>query len=120
LEYTSKILINFPDMKKQIEPFLKSKFIDPDEKVRMNAIRAAGVVIRDHPDLFSQETLLEIGLRTKDKKSGPRFGAIEVLSKQFKLIMKHASENPDIDVNQYAWIPGTIVEVAYLDDSETT
>lgn len=107
-----------------VEALLKLKLIDPDERVRTSAIKSVGVCIKFNCNLFSQELLLEIQERTKDKKHAPRFEAIEVLAKQFNLVMKYflinSSQDGEIDVDMYAWIPGCLMEVAYLDDPETT
>jgi HEAT repeat protein len=124
IEYISASINNHPNIVGLVQDLLKLKFIDPDERVRTSAIKSIGVCIQTHCNLFSQELLLDIQERTKDKKNAPRFEAIAVLAKQFNFVMKYfvtnSSQDSEIDVDLYAWIPGCLMEVVYLDDPETT
>jgi sister-chromatid-cohesion protein PDS5 len=119
-EYCALILSNHPEMINHIEELLTTKMVDPDEKVRLAVINCIQHVVKEHPDLFKFATLKSLSERCRDKKLQVRLAAIEVLGQLFGSIMKHATENTDINADRYAWIPGVILEVAYLDDPEAT
>ena len=112
----SAILINHPDTITIIEPMINSKLKDPDEKVRQNIISGCKAVIKEHCDLFSVDTLKEIALRCADKKSGPRKEALLMLAELFNLVMSYGGS---VDMEKYSWIPGTLMEIRYLNDFET-
>ncbi|KAJ3365151.1 hypothetical protein HDU91_002299 [Kappamyces sp. JEL0680] len=65
---------------------LKPKLMDPDEKVRVAAIRSIGVICHDHPDLLDDDVLQEVAERCKDKRLTPRLEAMQVLAKLFNLV----------------------------------
>ena len=47
---------------------LKSKLMDPDEKVRVAAIKAIGIICKGHPNILDDETFNEVAARCRDKK----------------------------------------------------
>jgi sister chromatid cohesion protein PDS5 len=119
-EYCALILQNHPEMVKHVEDLFVSKLVDPDEKVRVAAINSIEHVIHDHPELFKQTSIKALSERCKDKKSNVRLAAIEALGQLFCNVMKSATESSDIHADAYNWIPGVVLEVAYLDDPEST
>jgi sister chromatid cohesion protein PDS5 len=113
-----EILKNQPEMINTLETFLKSKLHDPEDKVRVGALSAIGIVCSDHPDLLHETTLQEVASRCRDKKSAPRIEAMRVLGGLFDKVYNLALQTEEISLDQFMWIPGNILEVLYLDDTE--
>lgn len=47
--------------------------MDPDEKVRVAAIKSIGLVCQNHPDLLDDATFEEVSERCRDRKVCPLF-----------------------------------------------
>ena len=118
VQLAGDILRNQPEMINSLEPFLRSKLHDPEDKVRVGALTAIGIVCSDHPDLLHESTLQEVASRCRDKKAAPRIEAMKVLGSLFDKVYNLSLQTEEISLDQFMWIPGNILEVLYLDDCE--
>ena len=67
-EYVGKILKADSGMCHHLESLIKIKLLDPEEKIRISALKAIGLAALEHPTMFSDELLREVSVRCKDKK----------------------------------------------------
>lgn len=104
------------------------KLTDPDEKVRLAAVAAAGTLC-ETTELISQHLLLGVAERCRDKKLSIRVASINVLADKFKRVAairflqclsSDSSEASIVDIDHFMWVPGSILELLYLGDAQIT
>ncbi|KNC98061.1 uncharacterized protein SPPG_09381 [Spizellomyces punctatus DAOM BR117] len=122
LEYCFPLFKSHPELSADVDASLREKMIDPDEKVRAAAVKVLTQLDMMSAHNVSKDTLLAAGARLRDKKSTVREAATEALSRVFN--MKYAEiMDPSIGevgaADKYGWIPGSVLEILYMDDPET-
>ncbi|CED83559.1 Sister chromatid cohesion complex Cohesin, subunit PDS5 [Phaffia rhodozyma] len=94
------------DVKSALEPHLRLKMNDQDDKVRESACRIFGkmdfetVLHHVQPD-----TLKDLSMRTKDKKISVQATAIHSLSKLYSLASSEIEDNEPSAMERFSWIP---------------
>ncbi|KXS14364.1 hypothetical protein M427DRAFT_340606 [Gonapodya prolifera JEL478] len=123
IERVSDIYRNHPDFTKDADDILAMKARDPDDRVRTAVVH---IISKLDPLAISHlgtVVLRELEQRCKDKKTGTRHVAIKAMGRIFKLSyaeMTKSELQPLIPKKSFSWIPGAILELLYLNESEVT
>ena len=128
--YCAWIVKKHPQIYSDIEAGLQQKLLDPDEKVRIESIKAFGTILSESPHLANEQALKQLAMRCRDKKNAVRNEAIEVVSALFNHFMTVVqrsescdAENPDVTLlsrSVFQWLAGDLIELLYINDPETT
>ncbi|KAI9339312.1 armadillo-type protein [Obelidium mucronatum] len=119
LQYCHEVYRHHPELCPDISSGLEQKFYDPDDKVRLAAIKVMRMMDSVSLVNVSRELLLHLADRCKDKKMSVRVEAIQALSNIFKLTYSDIVSDENQAAEKYGWIPGCILELVYLGDLET-
>lgn len=119
-KYVLDILRYHSELCAELLPCLEKKFLDPDEKVRLATTKLFSQLDATAAANVSKELLLQLASRCKDKKISIRLEAIMALGKLFKTMYSEIVSPQDIyAAEKYGWIPGSLLELFYLDDLDT-
>ncbi|KAJ3030475.1 UNVERIFIED_CONTAM: hypothetical protein HDU68_008891 [Siphonaria sp. JEL0065] len=119
LQYCHEVYRHHPELCADISTGLEQKFYDPDDKVRLAAIKVMGMLEPLALTNVSRELLLHLADRCKDKKPALRVEAIQALANIFKLTYQDIVSDENQAAEKYGWIPGCLLELVYLGDLET-
>ncbi|WRT64749.1 uncharacterized protein IL334_001683 [Kwoniella shivajii] len=110
VESTKDVLVNHPEVRKELQANLMDRADDSDERIRAAICKVIGSL--DYETALhhvSSDTLQTIGARMGDKKSSVRLEAVDALAKLWNLAYSEIeSNNPDA-IKQFAWIPDTML-----------
>ncbi|KAF9559464.1 hypothetical protein CPC08DRAFT_763333 [Agrocybe pediades] len=106
------LLANLPEAREQLEELLRTKFLDPDEKVR-----AAACKVYSHLDYeaalhhVSEEQLKHVAERGLDKKASVRYQALNSVGRLYSLAYPEIDNNEPAAKKHFAWIPDHILNI---------
>ncbi|KAH6587489.1 hypothetical protein BASA61_006214 [Batrachochytrium salamandrivorans] len=126
LKYSVWIICKHPLIFTELHAFIQQKLLDPDERVRIEAIKALGAIWTEIPSLICQKSLKSLTLRCRDKKCPVRTEAIDTVARLFNHLMSAFTkcEAADVDkpiaLESFIWIAGDILELLYVSDAEIT
>ncbi|KAI9343084.1 armadillo-type protein [Zopfochytrium polystomum] len=120
LAYCPDILRHHPELSQELCQCLEQKLQDPDEKVRLAAVKVVGQLDVVCAGNTSSEVLQQVMLRARDRKHNIRNEAIRALARLFKMMYTDIV-NPleTAAADKYGGIPGNLLELLYLNESET-
>ncbi|KZV76642.1 hypothetical protein PENSPDRAFT_598127 [Peniophora sp. CONT] len=106
-------LAGVPEKRAEIEEGMKSKLLDPDERVRKAVCRVVGgleweVVLRG----ISIEVLKAVAERGLDKRPAVRQAALDALGTLYAQAYAEIDAGVALATRQLAWIPDTILRLA--------
>ncbi|KAI0646530.1 armadillo-type protein [Trametes meyenii] len=107
------VVAHLPEMRKETESALLNKLFDPDEKVRAALCKLFSQL--DYETALhhvSVELLKGIAGRGLDKKQSVRTEAFHAIGRLYSLAYPEIENNDPAAVQQFAWIPGTILRSA--------
>ncbi|KAG9013484.1 hypothetical protein FRB94_002559 [Tulasnella sp. JGI-2019a] len=113
VEGTAGIIIQHAEMRTEIEDALRSKLLDPDDKVRAMTCRVYGQL--DYETVLhhvSRAQLQEVASRGMDKKHIVRMEALKCLGRLFKLAYTEIESGDPVATEQLAWIPTHLFKTA--------
>ncbi|KAJ3411005.1 hypothetical protein HDV05_002913 [Chytridiales sp. JEL 0842] len=120
LDFCLDIFRHHSELCAEISAGVEQKLMDPDEKVRLAAVKL--FTLLDAPSLLNvpKDLLIQASHRCKDKKPSIRSEASRALSRIFKMTYADIV-NPDDQHSdsKYGWIPGSLLELMYLDDADS-
>ncbi|KAI8615015.1 armadillo-type protein [Chytriomyces sp. MP71] len=119
VQFATDAFRHHPELCADIVAGMEQKFYDPDEKVRVTAMKVVGQLESVSLTNVPRDMLLHVADRCKDKKMSVRAEAIQSLSNVFKITYADIVADESQAAEKYGWIPGCILELAYLDDLET-
>ncbi|KAJ1548687.1 hypothetical protein HK405_000608, partial [Cladochytrium tenue] len=125
LKFSLDILRHHRELSADLCSCLEQKSQDPDEKVRLQVVNIIGAIDRTCEENVTKELLLMVAKRGRDKKAAIRVQTVQSLAALFKEMFSEpfgasgSGEVPEI-VDKYGWIPGSLLDLLFLDDSETT
>nr|KAJ3419747.1 hypothetical protein HK105_006552 [Polyrhizophydium stewartii] len=124
IKYLVWIAKDHPALLTDLEPGLQQKLMDPDERVRCEAIKAVGAIATAMPLVLSNDTFKALTMRCRDKKAPVRSDAIEVTAHLFANFYtqsqqagNEAAPSP-LRIEMFAWLAGSILELLYISDAE--
>ncbi|KAJ3126479.1 hypothetical protein HK098_007461 [Nowakowskiella sp. JEL0407] len=98
---------------------LKTKLMDPDEKVRFAIMKMMRNIDLQTANYCPIEFLKEVGERGRDKRVLVRNEAIRAISRLFNLAYPEMIKGEEIfEYGQYSWIPSLIFDLFYIDDQD--
>ncbi|KAI8925749.1 armadillo-type protein [Entophlyctis helioformis] len=125
IKYCAWVVSKHQQVFVEVKADLQQKLMDPDERVRVEAIKAIGTIGSEYPHLLDMDTLKALTMRCRDKKSSVRSDAIEVVAGLYNhlhsLSQQLSTDAPgEHGLESYAWLAGDLLELLYLSDPETT
>ncbi|KAF8067855.1 armadillo-type protein [Lyophyllum atratum] len=112
VEATKGLLVNPFEERGVVEDSLRSKFLDPDEKVRAAVCKVYGQL--DYESALhhvSESQLRALAERGVDKKQSVRLEALTSLGKLYSLAYPEIENNEPSAIKQFAWIPNAILQM---------
>ncbi|KAK6092673.1 Sister chromatid cohesion protein pds5 [Batrachochytrium dendrobatidis] len=124
LKYAVWIVCKHRSTFTELESYLQHKLLDPDERVRIETVKAFESIWTELPMLIHQESLKALTLRCRDKKANVRCEAIDTVARLFNHLMSVYSQcelaNVDkpIELTRFIWLAGDILDLLYVCESE--
>ncbi|KAJ3292814.1 hypothetical protein HDU76_007122, partial [Blyttiomyces sp. JEL0837] len=119
LDFCPELFRHHAELAHDLVEAVKQKLLDPDEKVRLAAVRVVGQMDIAAACNAGRSLLMAVAERAKDKKVAVRGEAIRALAGLFKVTYAEmVSEEGTTMTDLFGWIPGAIIEVLYLDESD--
>ncbi|OSD08806.1 hypothetical protein PYCCODRAFT_1380708 [Trametes coccinea BRFM310] len=115
VEAMKGIIVNLPEMRKEIEDALALKVLDPDEKVRAALCKLIGQL--DYETALhhlSIDVLERIAGRGLDKKHSVRVEAFRAIGRLYSLAYPEIENNDPAAIQHFAWIPGNILRAGSI------
>ncbi|TFK86665.1 hypothetical protein K466DRAFT_492369 [Polyporus arcularius HHB13444] len=104
------VVVNLPEMRKEVEEALALKLFDPDERVRAAVCKLYGQL--DYETAMHHvtvEQLKTVAGRGLDKKQSVRVEAFKAIGKLYSIAYPEIENNDPGAIKQFAWIPSTIL-----------
>ncbi|KAI8842696.1 armadillo-type protein [Chytriomyces cf. hyalinus JEL632] len=120
VQFCSGAFRHHPELSPDMISGLEQKIYDPDEKVRLATMHVIGQLDSVSLNSISHQLLLHVADRCKDKKMSVRVEAIDALAGIFKVTYADIVADENGATEKYGWIPGCILELAYLGEIETS
>ncbi|KAK8847427.1 hypothetical protein IAR55_005285 [Kwoniella newhampshirensis] len=114
------ILVNHPELRKELEPHLVDRLEDADERVRAAVCRILGSM--DYETALhhlGKQTLQAVGARLSDKRASVRTEAANGLAKLWNLAYSEIETGNPEAVAQFSWIPQAMLLAYFRRDSTT-
>ncbi|KAJ3294891.1 hypothetical protein HDU79_010270 [Rhizoclosmatium sp. JEL0117] len=119
IQFCNDVYRHHHELCAEVTAGLRQKFCDPDDKVRLAAIKVMGLLDSVSLVNIPRDLLLDLADRCKDKKMPIRIEAIQALSNIFKITYADIVSDENQAAEKYGWIPGCLLELVYLGDIET-
>ncbi|KAI0698060.1 armadillo-type protein [Cerioporus squamosus] len=104
------VVVNLPEMRKEVEDALALKLFDPDDRVRAAVCKLYGQL--DYETALHHvtvEQLKRVAGRGLDKKQSVRVEAFKAVGKLYSLAYPEIENNDPGAIQQFAWIPSMIL-----------
>ncbi|RPD56961.1 hypothetical protein L226DRAFT_491089 [Lentinus tigrinus ALCF2SS1-7] len=104
------VVINLPEMRKEVEDALRLKLFDPDDRVRAAVCKLYGQL--DYETALHHvtvEQLKAVAGRGLDKKQSVRVEAFKAVGRLYSLAYPEIENNDPGAIQQFAWIPSAIL-----------
>ncbi|KAF8726601.1 hypothetical protein AX14_007667 [Amanita brunnescens Koide BX004] len=114
VEATRGLITGLPELRDTIEECLRTKLLDPDEKVRAAACKVFSQL--DYETALhhvSERQLRAVAERGADKKPAVRNEALNTLGKLYRVAYPEIENNDPSAVKQFAWIPDEILQMMF-------
>ncbi|CDO77959.1 hypothetical protein BN946_scf184971.g9 [Trametes cinnabarina] len=115
VEAMKGVVVNLPEMRKDIEAALANKVLDPDEKVRAALCKLIGQL--DYETALhhlSVGVLESIAGRGLDKKHSVRVEAFRAIGRLYSLAYPEIENNDPAAIQQFGWIPKNVLRAASI------
>ncbi|KAF8634850.1 hypothetical protein AX17_004098 [Amanita inopinata Kibby_2008] len=112
VEATRGLITSLPELRDTVEESLRSRLLDPDEKVRAAACRVFSQL--DYETALhhvSEGQLRAVADRGADKKHSVRVEALNSLARLYSVAYPEIENNDPSAIKQFAWIPNEILQM---------
>ncbi|KAG6901443.1 hypothetical protein C0995_011956 [Termitomyces sp. Mi166 len=112
VEAAKGLLVNLFEQRAILDDALRSKLVDPDDKVRAATCKMYGQL--DYETVLhhvSEEQLHELAERGVDKKQSVRVEALTSLGKLYSFAYPEIENNEPLAIKQFSWIPNAILNM---------
>ncbi|EIW77089.1 cohesin-associated protein Pds5 [Coniophora puteana RWD-64-598 SS2] len=115
VESAKGLIVNLRDSREVVEDMLRSKLLDPDEKVRAAVCKVyAQLDYETALHHVSEDQLRSVANRGLDKKQSVRSEAMNAIGKLYSLAYPEIEAGEPVATKHFGWIPNEIVQIASI------